>query len=295
MPSTGWIRSGARALRDAVTRVHRRAEPLPRLPFGIAFAMAVVALVVALEFRPPSEAVTVEIGEHPSEGPAPWSADRFAAEEAEFEIVEYGIGKVTVQHLPRIIVGAVVRNPYDRDLSSGALSLTAEAEDGHLIRIEDFHVGTIPPETSVSVAFVASGAGEMAVEELRIDVIEPSYLYTAPSEGEGDGGFAPTPALPEVTLLGTEPLLSPDGYRLRYRLDAPEATEAQISVLFRDDEGRLLGGVPAGDEPFDRFHDGWAADQSYVEEGETLRHVDIPRAWMPEGTDPDRFEVGPSA
>ncbi|WP_091040534.1 hypothetical protein [Glycomyces harbinensis] len=275
------------------TRVHRRAEPMPRLPFAVALAVAVVALVVALEFSPPSEQAAAEVDERPSNSPEVQYDTGYTEEEVALEIVEFGISKVVVNDLERLIIGAVVRNPYDRDLSAGALSLTAESERGDPVRIEDFYIGTIPPETSMNIGFVASGGGELPVERFELKAIEPSFLYST-TGGFGEGMVA-APTLPEVTLLETEPLLSPDGYRLRYQVDAVEATDVQISVLFRDGEGRLLGGIPAGAEPFSRFHDGWSASYLPVEAGRTLQHVDIPTAWIPEGADPDRFEVGPSA
>ncbi|MCD0446099.1 hypothetical protein LO763_21030 [Glycomyces sp. A-F 0318] len=293
MPSTTWFRNGARSLRRAAGRTHRRAESLPRLPFAVAFAMALVALVVAVEFRPPSEEVAVEVDEHPSDAEEMWYGGGFPTEEVELEIVEYGVSRVVVQELPRLVIGLVVRNPYDRDMSTGAVSLTSVTQDGNPVRIEDFYIGTIPPETTVSVGYVASGGGDLPVEAMRLEASEPAFLYDDP-EAEGADVFSPAPVLPEATLVETEPLLSPDGYRLRYRLDAPEAAEVQVTILFRDGEGRLLGGIPAGGEPFSMFHDGWTTHRFPVEEGETLHHVDVPEAWMPEGTDPDRFEVGPS-
>lgn len=293
MPSTKRIRSGARALRRALDRAHRRAEPLPRLPFVVAFAMALMTLLVALEFRPPSEEDVAEVEERPSYHDGYGYEDGFSTEEVEFEIVEYGVSRVVVQDLPRIIVALVVRNPYDKTMSPGAVSLTAETDEGQPIRIEDFYLGMIPPQTTMGVAFVASAGSVLPAETLRLENSEPSYLYEPPPEGEEDV-FNPPSVVPEATLLETEPLLSPDGYRLRYRLDSPEAVDVQVSILFRDGEGRLLGGVPAAPEPFDRFHGGWVSNRFAAGEGETLRHVDVLREWMPEGADPDRFEIGPS-
>jgi hypothetical protein len=289
MPSTRWISGGARALRSAAGRAHRRAEPLPRLPFAVAFAAALVALVAAVEFRPASEGRTVAAEELPS-GSEEGAAAEYVEDEAELEIVEYAFSEVVVDDYEQLLVGVVVRNPYDLDLSAGALSITAETERGYPIRLDDFYIGTIPPLGSVSIGYAVPGGVDLPVEELRLEALELSYVYE-PS-GDAEGWFMPAAAPPEVAVAGTEPLLSPDGYRVHYRVNAPEEVDAAFSVLFRDGEGRLLGGLPAVEDPF-------AASEGYhtyrtVPQGESLHFFDLPREWMPEGADLDRIEISPS-
>jgi len=296
MPSTTWMRRAARALRDLVSRAHLRAEPLPRLPFGIAFAASLVALAAALEHTPKADERTVALTEIASGIQEDAEGVEYFEEEAEVEIVEYGFSEVTVGDRPWIMVGAVIRNPNDAPLSVGALSITAETEQGYPVRLEDFYMGSIPPETSVSVGYVANAGTQMgderiAVADLRLEALEPSYVY---SNSEEDG--TQVSGMPEATLLETEPLLSPDGYRLHYRLDAAEAGEAQMSVLFRDEAGRLIGGFIASADPFG-FDGAVGVMAVYlpVPEGESFQYIDIAEAWIPEGADLDRIEVGPSS
>ena len=99
MPSNRWPGRFARALRDAATHAHMRAELLPRLPFVIALVVSAVALVVAIEHPPGTDAKVVSVDEEPSGGPE--DAEEFddaayAETEVELEIVEQGFSWVSV-------------------------------------------------------------------------------------------------------------------------------------------------------------------------------------------------------
>lgn len=126
MPSNRWPGRFARALRDAATHAHMRAELLPRLPFVIALVVSAVGLVVAIEHPPGTDAKVVSVDEEPSGGPEdPEEFDdaAYSEKEVELEIVEQGFSRVVVDGRDFVLIAVVVRNPHDGELLPGGLSV----------------------------------------------------------------------------------------------------------------------------------------------------------------------------
>ncbi|THV31429.1 hypothetical protein [Glycomyces paridis] len=290
MPSFPLARRGAKALRALASR----AERYPRAPFAVALALAVVAFGAAVDMDRLADSRITEAEELATEGEETSSYYEYQLEEAQPEIVEYGFSTVVVEGEEWVLVGGVLRNPYDRALESVSLSVTAVAEDGNPIRAEDLYVSVIPAGGVVNVGYVMRGnATAIPPEELRLEALEPSYLEVDTSgmteEEAAHLGWHPEP--PEVELLEVVPLASPDGCRLRFRIDT-ENEMVELSVLFRDAEGRLLGGMPAGSVGSSELSaiPTW---RNYPL-GESVQELDVLAAWMPEGTDLDAIEIGPS-
>jgi hypothetical protein len=294
MPTNRLIRSGPRVLRDVVTRAHLRADLLPRLPFAVAIVVAVVLMVVAIEHDPETDAATVAVEELPS-GPPTFYEGEYYEEEADFEILEHGFGKVTdPDGRERIIVALIVHNPQDEELMPGGLLVHTETPAGYPITLEEIYLGIMPPKSTAKVGYVLyADVEDIEVEDLQLKTLEPSMVYgNREMEIDTDELYVPGP-LPDVEFLGTEPLASPDGYRVHFRTESATAVaDTQLSVLFRDGEGRLIGGLPASGEPLS--DEGSVGGYRVVPEGESLQHFDLHESWIPEGADLDRIEVGPS-
>ncbi|HEX2145559.1 MAG TPA: hypothetical protein VHG10_13735 [Glycomyces sp.] len=274
-----------------MARAHLRADPLPSLPFVIAIVVAAVALVVAIEHRPGTDAATASVSELPS-GPPKYDDEGMAAgEDAELEIVEYGFSKVTdAAGKVWLIAGLVVHNPHDRELMPGGFVVTTETPRGYPMQLEQIYLGSLPPRSTASFGHVIyRDVDDIAVEDLELKEMEPATLY--PQGAWRDEEWAVDP-LPDIEVVATEPLVSPDGYRLHFRSEAAVATDVQLSVLFRDDQGRLLGGIPAASEPFS--FDGGSNAYRMQPEGESLQFVDVHESWIPEGADLASVEIGPS-
>lgn len=293
MPVNRLFRSGARAMRDVVTRAHLRADLLPRLPFVVAVVVAAVLLIVAVEHDPETDAATVTVDELPA-GPPTYEEEPYREEEVELEILEYGFSKITGgDGRDRIIAALIIRNPHDAELMPGTLSVRTETEGGYPVQVEDVYVGMMPPESTAKVGFVLyAEAEDIDPEELKLVETSPSMMYIGVDlEGYDEERYLPDP-FPEVELAGIEPLASPDGYRVRFRTESPsEVTSAVLSVLFRDGEGRLLGGLPTTGDPLSEENPG---GYRTLPEGESTHHFDMHESWIPEGADLDRIEIGPS-
>ncbi|WP_335985933.1 hypothetical protein [Glycomyces sp. MUSA5-2] len=293
MPSTSWISAPARRLRGFASRIVRRTAPMPRLPFAVALAACAAALAVAVEWQPlPDDGIAdvTELGTAPALGP-----DFTAGRQVEFEILEYGFSPVVDElGTPRVILGAVLRNPFDTAmLTPGSLDVWAVAADGTEDDLESFYPNPIPADTTVQLGFVLSAAlFDTPIENLRVTSREPSFLAPDP-EGltaeEQDWAFVEP--LPEVAVVSVEPLLSPDGYRVHYRVVSAIEQEIRVSIMFRDEDGALIGGLPAGQDPFsfDLGSAGWRS----VGAGESVQELDLHASWIPEGADLDRIEIGP--
>jgi hypothetical protein len=292
MPSNRLPRRLAGALRDIATHAHMRAELLPRLPFVVALVVALVALVAAIEHRPKTDARTVAVEEQTSADPEEFTDEpAFTEEQVELEIVESGFSKVTVADQEYVLAAVVVDNPHDGELAPGGLSIFTETERGYPINLDTMFIGWVPPHSTAVVGYVMSvGLAGVDVENLSIKETEPSMLYPSNYLDDVVGGDSyEVDMLPSFEFTGLQPLASPDGYRVRFRADAPAETDAQISVLFRDSEGKLLGGLPA-DTGFDDYT---GAIRTFPA-GESEQYIDVTEEWIPEGADLDRIEVGPS-
>ncbi|MEU5874639.1 hypothetical protein AB0A73_24130 [Glycomyces sp. NPDC047369] len=293
MPSTRWISAPARRLRRFAARVVHRTAPMPRLPFAVALAACAAALAVAVEWQPlPDDGVAdvSELGTAPALGP-----EFTSGAQVQFEILEYGFSPVVDElGTPRVILGAVLRNPFDTAmLTPGSLDVWAVAADGTEDDLESFYPNPIPADTTVQLGFVLSAAlFDTPVENLRVTSREPSFLAPDPeglTADEQDWAFVEP--LPEVAVVSVEPLLSPDGYRVRYRVVSAVEQEIRVSIMFRDGDGALIGGLPAGQDPFsfDLGSAGWRT----VGAGESVQELDLHASWIPEGADLDRIEIGP--
>jgi hypothetical protein len=295
MPSNRLIRRSARLLRDAATRANLRAELLPRLPFVIALVVSAVALVAAVEHRPKADAAVTVVDELPS-GPPTYTDDaEFYGEEVELEILEYGFSRITdASGEEWTLVAVIVRNPYDGELIPGGLSIQSETERGYPLVLDQMYIGSIPPRSTAAVGYVSAvEMQEIPLEDLSLATADPSILYPEEAwETDEDSMAIPMEPLPQFTLAGTEPLASPDGYRVHFVSAAPEVTDVQISVLFRDGDGRLIGGLPVDSDPFG--YDAGASAFRTLPAGESDQHFDLLEPWIPEEADLDRIEVGPS-
>lgn len=296
MPSTRWISAPAGKVRRFAARLARRAEPLPRLPFAVALAVAAVVLAVSVEWEPRPHDDIAEVTELPSASDP--QVDFSGGAQGEFEVLESGFSAVEDElGDARVILGVVIRNPYDTAIiSPGALDVVTVNEEGVQQVLEQFYPNPIPAGATVRLGFVLQGPiPPDGIRGLRVMTgREPSFLAPDPEElSEEARAFAVVPPMPEVELLSVEPLLSPAGYRLRYRVVSDQVLDIQLAVLFRDAEGRLLGGLPAGEDPFS-FELGSAGWRT-VRAGETLQEIDLHASWIPEGADIDRIEIGPRA
>lgn len=293
MPVNRLFESGARAMRDVVTRAHLRADLLPRLPFVVAIVVAAVLLIVAVEHDPKTDAATVTVDELPA-GPPTYEEEAYREDEAELEILEYGFGKITDgDGRERILAALIVRNPHDAELMPGTLSVRTETEGGYPVHVEDVYVGMMPPESTAKVGYVLyAEAEDIDPSELKLVETSPSLMYTGVDlEGYEGERYIPDP-FPEVELAGIEPLASPDGYRVSFRTASASAVNnALISVLFRDGEGRLIGGLPTAGDPLSEEN---PAGYRTLPEGEATHHFDLHESWIPEGADLDQIEIGPS-
>lgn len=292
MPSNRLIRRSARALRDTATRANLRADLLPRLPFVIALVVSTVALIAAVEHRPKTDAAVTAVEELPS-GPTTYTDDaEFSEEPVELEILEYGFSRITdASGTEWTLAAAIVRNPHDGELIPGGLSIQGETERGYPLELDQMYIGSIPPRSTAAVGYVSTVEMDgIALEDLSLESAEPSMLYPEEAwETAVESMAIPVDPLPRFELAGTEPLASPDGYRVHFLSDAPEVTDVQISVLFRDGEGRLIGGLPVNTVPFE--YDG---SFRTLPEGESDQYFDLLEEWIPEGADLDRIEIGPS-
>ncbi|GAA1675169.1 hypothetical protein GCM10009830_22170 [Glycomyces endophyticus] len=294
MPSTRWISAAAGRLRRFAARAARRAEPLPRLPFAVALAAAAVVLAVSVEWQPRPHDDLADVSELPT-GVQDW-VDFTSGPQVEFEILEYGFSTVTDElGDERVILGAVLYNPFDSPIiGPGSLDVTLAGDDGGPAAVlESFYPNAIPADTAVELGFVLKSAMfEADVADLGLETREPSFLAPDPAElTEEARDWTTVPPLPEVEVLSVDPLLSPEGYRVHYRVVSDTAREIQLAVMFRDAAGVLLGGLPAGEDPFS-FELGSAGWRTVLE-GETVQELDLHAAWIPEGADLDRIEIGP--
>ncbi|WP_030157879.1 hypothetical protein [Glycomyces sp. NRRL B-16210] len=288
MPSITWFDRGVKTLRALASR----ADHLPRTPFAIALVAAAVVLAWALDMDFGAEERVREVEEVPAATTDGVTLE-YTLDTADLEILEYGFGRVVVDGGDWTLLGLVVRNPYAQTMHAGTLWVTATAGEGPATRVHDFYIDAIPPESTVRVGYVLpQGATDAPLEELRVESLDPSYLLPAREDAPDVAieYFEPLTAPAAVTVAGVEPLASPDGFRLHYELSA-ESERLRLSVLFRDGEGRLLGGLPAGPDPFSATgSQGWRSFPI----GESAQYTDLLDAWIPEGADLDAIEISPA-
>ncbi|SDK70881.1 hypothetical protein SAMN05216298_1284 [Glycomyces sambucus] len=293
MPSNRWIGVQAGKARRLAARAAHRLEPLPRLPFAVALAAAAVVLAVSVEWQPRPYDDIAEVSELPTAA-QDWF-DFTSGPQVEFQITEYGFSTVVDElGFERVILGAVVRNPFDTAIiSPGSIDIVAMRDGAPATALESFYPNPIPADTSVTVGHVLSSTQlDLDPADLRLETREPSFLSPDPAElGPDELDYGVVDPLPEITVLSVEPLLSPEGYRLHYRVVSDATREIRLAVLFRDAAGALIGGLPAAEDPFS-FELGSAGWRT-VMEGETVQELDLHASWIPEGADLGRTEIGP--
>jgi hypothetical protein len=170
----------------------------------------------------------------------------------------------------------------------GSLTIRTETKRGYPVDLDTMYLGSVPPRSTAAVGYVmAVDVTGVKVEELTLEQDDPTVLY--PPDALEDMDWFETAALPVFSFTELEPMASPDGYRVHFRAETAEETDAQIAVLFRDGDGKLLGGLPADSDS--EFYTG--AFRTFPE-GASDQYVDVTAAWIPEEADLDRIEIGPS-
>lgn len=295
-----WTAGVAHSLRGFAVRVHDRTDRLPRLPFVLALAVAVLTLLVVIETGPDHDTSVTEVEELSlsKDGPE-YAGDPAVAAPASLEIVEYGFGAV-VDHQggERLSLGAIIRNPHRAMVISSDLTVMGTDEQGAPYRVEQVYLDVIPPEASVPVGYVLlERPGRIDVDSLYLTVenaqmwLPPEGAAEADPYASGMEGYRE----PRIEMVDIEPLFSPEGYRISYQIEAawePDYLETvKITLVFRDGEGAIVGGMPGWGDPFG----GGASMGGYrsIPPGVSLQYVDLPLAYIPEGADLNRSEIGP--
>ncbi len=295
-----WTTGIAHSLRGFAVRVHDRTDHLPRLPFGIAVGTAVLMLLVAIETGPDHDASVTEVEELALSGDGATHVNESAAMvPASLEVVEYGFGAV-VDHQggERLSLGAVVRNPHGAMVVSSDLTVMGTDEQGAPYRVEQVYLDVIPPEASVPVGYVLlERPGRIDVDSLYLTVenaqmwLPPEGAAEADPYASGMEGYRE----PRIEMVDIEPLFSPEGYRITYQIEATEELDyletVKITLVFRDGGGVIVGGMPGWGDPFG----GGAGMGGYrsIPPGVSFQYVDLPLAYIPEGADLNRSEIGP--
>ncbi|GAB4007933.1 hypothetical protein GCM10029992_63000 [Glycomyces albus] len=238
------------AARDLVTKTRRRADDMPRLPFLISLAVSAALLAAAVESLSGVDERTTEVEEWSTE-----TVDEFWSTEVEgveLELLEYGFGVIDdPQGEQRISLGAIIRNPTDAEAFVDSMLLSSLKLDGEVTNHE-FYVGVVPPRAEVTVGLVLPMRAELVdIGSLELKFGEVTAFGFDP-ELTGEPGYA-IPPPPEITMLGIEPTVAPEGHRLNYEITVSgdeDYAYHSVNLLFRDEEGDIVGGIPGTDDPF---------------------------------------------
>ncbi|HEU5126937.1 MAG TPA: hypothetical protein VFU12_03020 [Glycomyces sp.] len=295
-----WTTGIAHSLRGFAVRVHDRTDHLPRLPFGIAVGTAVLMLLVAIETGPDHDRSVTEVEELALSGDGATHVNEPAAMvPASLEIVEYGFGAV-VDHQggERLSLGAVIRNPHEALVMQSNLTVVGVDEHGRPYTVEQVYLDMIPPDTSVPVGYVLLERPERVdVDSLHL-VVENAHMWSPPEESADADLYALSTGAyrkPRIDIVDIEPLFSPEGYRITYQVEATEELDyletVKITLVFRDGAGAIVGGMPGWGDPFG----GGAGMGGYrsVPPGVSFQYVDLPLAYIPDGADLNKSEIGP--
>lgn len=285
----------AAAARDLAARARRRADRMPRLPFLVALAVSVALLAAAVDALSGLDERIADVEEATGASERPVTDDgRTYAEidTSEVEIVEYGFGMLDDPHGgQRVILGAVIRNPLEEGVIVDGLRLSGEGADGSSAESVDLYLGFVPPESEVTLGKVLLyRPDDVHVDSLRLTVGQVSAIRYEPSEEDG----YTAPARPVIEMLGVEPLVAPEGgHRLNYRITIDEEDQFPyygIAVVFRDEDGGIVGGIPVADDPF-AYVEGTIETRAFPV-GTSVQHVDLTADLIPAGADLSRTEVG---
>lgn len=294
-----WITGIAHSLRGHALRVHRRTESLPRLPFGIALGVSVLLLLMAIETSPITNTTVAEIDELTHSNEVMQSEDAYATTPATLDIVEFGFGKVMDQHgAERLSLGAVIRNPHDALIVPSTLTVTAVDGQGTPFTVEQIYLNPIPAESSVALGYVLLTRPEGINEStLNIKVADaqmwappedrPTDVYWYPLHGQGQ-------RYPQIHVVDIHPLFSPEGYRVVYQVQAHEVRDypetVKIAIVFRDGQGRIIGGMPGWEDPSKDFLT--TPGHRTIPPGVSLQYLDLPLSYLPEAADLNRIQIG---
>lgn len=299
-----WLSGNANPLRGFTARVHRRTEHLPRLPFGVALGAAILLLVVAIETGPDPDAAVTEVDELSlldRNGEFQSRESEYSTVPASLEIVEFGFGRVTdPQGVERLGLGAVIRNPQDSIVMPSTLAVTGTDEDGTTFTLERVYLDFIPAGASVPVGYILlEQAGDIDESTLGL-VTEDVYMWDPPAGTSSAGSNLysieeRSRGRAEIDMVDVEPLFSPEGYRITYRVEAAEDFGYQetlkIAIVFRDGDGAIVGGMPGWGDPFGAVGD--MVGYRSVPPGVSIQYLDLPLEYIPEGADLNRIEIGP--
>ena len=155
----------------------------------------------------------------------------------------------------KVIFAVIATNPFeDKFASNPSVRVTARAADGTIIRTEDFHSGGIRPRSII--AFCDSLIVDETPARVEIRPLNPRYEPTP---------FKAAQFLPFELSNVTSRAASGNNVRVTGEIKNPYSGEtgAWITLLYRDDKGKLLGGhtayestIPAGEPtPFEFYVD----------------------------------------
>lgn len=156
----------------------------------------------------------------------------------------------------------------------------------------EFFLGRVPPGAEVTVGLVLPLRPELVdMDSLELEIGEVT-AFEFDLEPTGEPGYAIRPP-PEITMLGMEPTVAPQGHRLNYEItiDGEEDYSSHsVSLLFRNEEGDIVGGIPATDHPF-AYAEG-AFNSRHFPAGTSVQYVDLPDDEVPEEAELSRTEIG---
>ncbi|WP_026932463.1 hypothetical protein [Glycomyces tenuis] len=273
------------ALRARAGRLAERAEALPKWPFAVAVVVSIAMLAAVLVGASDPGQRVAQVGMFEAQGYDVNDGIEADArvEPVEIEIVEYGFGDIEMYGQRRLTVGAVVRNPHPTAVAH--LVFTASGAGGQRV-LDTFRINYVPPGSEVLIGHILDEQAEITADE-RLELAVETASFDPPFESP------PPDYLPgRFAVLGVEPLLSPEGQRIAYRIDSELGyTElARVDVVFRGADGTIVGGV-GGDE---RVIDG--ADSTgliSVPPGTSVHHFNLRSEEIPEGADLLQTEIGP--
>lgn len=257
-------------------RLTERVEALPRPPFTVAAAAAVALLLAALAAASDPGRVATGLAMF---GEA--AGETIGETVGEVAILEYGFGLVEWHGRERLTVGAVVHNPHPTASAAVSFEITAALGEPAL---ERFRI-SLPPGEALVGRMLTDVAADRADDELALVLV--SAPFEAPSEAE-PSGHLPS----RFTVLATEPLISPHGHRIVYQVDSEldRAESTRPDVVFRDAEGRIVGGVGGRDHVAEGPDSG---NMIEVPPGVSTHHFHLRSEEIPEGADLSKTEIGP--
>ncbi|THV43603.1 hypothetical protein [Glycomyces buryatensis] len=292
MPPIRRVAAGVRALPRLALQWHHIAEMWPRLPFVVAVVVSLVLLGAAVGPGSDLDERVSPVDEIDMSDESVRHTNSYSETPGELEIAEVGFGTVTDSDGgTHVSVGAVLRNPNDKELLPGVLTVNGPGEDGATVKLGELYLDYIPAGSEMPVGAVLEGsAAGVDLDELQL-VAEQSFLV---DHGGADVGYE-WPGPPEIEVVGVEPLFVPEGSRVEFRVTMPADDEpmvdVRVGVIFRDAQGRIVGGMPAVGDPFSPSD--WLSNYLLVPSGTSTQFLELPAGLVPDGADLDRIEIGP--